>query len=135
MMPALLPDAFAATRGERCPSASAAAYRDAAAAWAETWAQPGDSQTVGLARAVASGSEVVDIFYRAAGIAHALDTLDLAELVPADQPHAEARHGAWAALLELAAPHGRPGESLPSTVRRLVGSNAAARAAYLLIIR
>lgn len=135
MIPALLPDAFAATRGERCPSATAAAYRDAAAAWAETWAQPGESQTVGLARAVASGSEVVDIFYRAANIAHALDTLDLTELVPADRPNAHLRHLAWAALLELVEPHRASGEELPATVRRLVGSNAAARAVYLLIIQ
>jgi len=135
VIPALLPDAFAATRGECCPNASAAAYRDAAAAWAETWARPGESQTLGFLRAVANGSEVVDIFYRAAGIAHALDTLDLAELVPADQPAAYLRYLTWARLLDLAASHRAPDERLPATVRRLVDSNADARAAYLLIIR
>lgn len=135
MIPALLPDAFAATRGECCPNASAAAYRDAAAAWAETWAQPGESQTLGFLRAVANGSEVVDIFYRAASIAHALDTLDLTELIPLDRPDAYLRYIHWARLLDLAASHRAPDEELPSTIRRLVGSNADVRAAYLLIIQ
>lgn len=135
MIPPLLPEAFAVTRGERPPAHSAAAYRAAAATWAETWARPDESQTVALARAVTNGSEVVDLFYRAAGIAHALDTLDLTELVPADQPNADLRCSTWAALLDLAAPHRAPGEQLRDTVQRLLRENVAARTVYLLILQ
>ncbi len=134
-MPPLLPEAFAVSRGSHLPRRPAADYRAAAAEAAKTWAHPDESPTVALARAVTGGSEVVDIFYRAAGVAHALDTLDLTELVPHDQPNADLRHKTWAALLQLAAPHRVPGEALRDTVQRLVCENAAARAIYLLIVQ
>lgn len=135
MMPPLLPEAFAVTCGSHLPRRSAADYRAAAAEWAETWARPGESPTVALARAVTSGSEVVDIFYRAAGVAHALDTLDLTELVPLDRPNADLRHKTWNALLQLVSPHRAPDEALQDTLQRVVCENAAARAVYLLVVQ
>ncbi|HKX46981.1 MAG TPA: hypothetical protein VJP77_09790 [Planctomycetota bacterium] len=134
MMPPLLPEAFAVARGSHLPRHSAAAYRAAALAWAESGALPNESQTVALARAVTGGCEVVDIFYRAAAISHALETLDLSELVPTDAPDAANRLSAWASLLELVEPNRAPGERLRDTVRRLLSDNVAARALYLLIL-
>src|SRR5262245_20479375 len=135
MIPPLLPEAVAVTNGERTPIHSAADFRAAAATFAETWAQPGESQTVALARAVVGGSEVVATLYRAAAVAHLLDTLDITELVPSDQLNASLRYVAWAALIELAGPHRKPDEELRDTVRRLLSTNAAARAVYLLILQ
>ena len=135
MMPPLLPEAFAVTRGSHLPRHCAAAYRAAALAWAETGARPDESQTVALARAVTDRCEVVDIFYRAAAIAHALDTLSLDELVPIDAPDAANRLSTWAALLELVEPNRAPGERLRDAVRRLLTENVAARAIYLLILQ
>jgi len=134
-MPPLLPEAFAVTRGSHLPRRSAAEYRAAAETWAEIWARPDESQTLALARAVANRCEVVDIFYRAAAIATAIDTLSLGELVPIDAPDAANRLSTWAALLELARPHRAPDEELRDTVRRLLTENVGARAIYLLLIQ
>lgn len=134
-MPLLLPEAVAVKNGEHLPRRSAAEYRAAAAEYAESWAQPGESQTVALARAVIDRSEVVATLYRAAAIAHALDALDLGELVPPDAPQAAHRRSTWAALLELARPHRAPDEELRDTVRRLLSENVAARAIYLLLLQ
>lgn len=131
----LLADAAMVARGERPPSASAAAYRSVALAWAETCADTDESPTVALARLVASGSPVVGDLYRAAAIAHALDALDLTELVPRDAPQASNRLAAWVGLLDLAAPHRAPDESLSATVRRLLGENVAVRALFVLILQ
>ena len=131
----LLADAFQVSTGERPPAHSAAAYRDAAAAWAETCADEGESPTVALARLVTRSSLAVNACYRAAAIAHALDALDLTELVPADAPDAAARRAAWADLLRLVEPHALPGELLPSTLRRVLGENLAARALWILLLQ
>lgn len=135
MMPPLLPEAFAVTRGSHLPRHSAADYRAAAATWAESWALPNESPTVALARSVTGGCEVVAIFYRASGVAHLLDTLDLGELVRHDAPEAANRRATWAALLELVTPHRAPDEELRDTVRRLLIENVAARAVYLLLLQ
>lgn len=135
MMPPLLPEAFAVTRGSHLPRHSAADYRAAAVAWAESWALPNESPTVALARSVTGGCEVVCIFYRAAAIACALDSLDLGELVPLDAPDAANRRATWAALLELVAPHRAPDEQLRDAVRRLLSENVAAAALYLLLLQ
>jgi len=134
MMPPLLPEAFAVTRGSHLPRHSAAEYRAAAATWAESWALPNESPTMALARSVTGGCKVVDIFYRAASVAHALETLDLAELVPLDEPDATHRRATWAALLELVRPHRAPDEELRDTVRRLLSESVACAAIYLLIL-
>ncbi len=134
-MNAILVDAAEAARGERAPAHSAAAYRATALAWAERCAQPNESPTVALARLCACGSGVVGDLYRAAAIAHALDALDLAELVPPDAPQAANRLATWAGLLDLAAPHRAPGEPLSATVRRLLAENMAVRALFLLILQ
>jgi hypothetical protein len=135
VIPPLLPEAFSVTRGSHLPRRSAADYRAAAATWAETWARPDESPTVALARAVTSGSEVVDIFYRAAAIACALDALSIDELVPPDAPDAHNRRAAWASLLDLCEPHRRDGEQLRDTLRRLLGSSLAVRCCFLLILQ
>lgn len=134
-MSSILVDAAETARGERTPAHSAAAYRDAALAWASRQARPEESPTVALARLCATGSMVVDLCYRAAAIAHALDTLDLGELVPPDAPHAANRRAAWAALLELVEPHRAPDEQLNTALRRLVGQNLALRCCFLLILQ
>jgi hypothetical protein len=130
----LLCDVVAVARGEVPPAHSAAAYRDAAARWAETAANPDESPTVALARLCASGSPVVAALYRAAAIATALETLDITDLVPTDERHAALRRAAWAGLLDLAEPHRRADETLRATVRRLLGENLAARAIFLTIL-
>ena len=134
-MSSILVDAAETARGERAPAHSAAAYRDAALAWASRQARPEESPTVALARLCATGSMVVDLCYRAAAIAHALDTLSLDELVPNDAPHADHRLATWAALLELVEPHRAPGERLSATLRRLLGENLAVRVTFLLILQ
>lgn len=135
MIPPLLPEAVAVTRGEFQPTRPAADYRAAAAEAAKTWAQPGDSETVALARAVVGGSEVVATLYRAAGVAHLLETLDITELVPSDQPNARLRYLTWAALVALARPHRASDEELRDAVRRLLNENVACRAIYLLLLQ
>jgi hypothetical protein len=135
VIPSLLPEAVAVTRGEFSPMRPAADYRAAAVEAAKSWAQPGDSETVALARAVVGGSEIVATLYRAAGVAHLLETLDITELVPSEQSNASLRYTTWAALLELARPHRAPDEELRDTVRRLLSENVAARAVYLLILQ
>ena len=134
-MSSILVEAAETARGERAPAHSAAAYRDAALAWAARQARPEESPTVALARLCASGSMVVDLCYRAAAIAHALDTLDLGELVPLDAPDAANRLATWAALLELVEPHRAPGEHLNATLRRLLGANLAVRVTFLLLLQ
>ena len=79
--------------------------------------------------------DIVATLYRAAGVAHLLETLDITELVPSDQPSASLRYTTWAAMLELAQPHRAPDEELRDTVRRLLSENVAARAIYLLILQ
>jgi hypothetical protein len=133
-MPPLLPEAFAVTRGSHLPRRSAAEYRAAAAEEAKAWAQPGDSETVALARAVTGRSEITGIFYHAAGVAHLLETLDITELVPSDRPNASLRYTTWASMLELVRPHRAPDEELRDTVRRLLNENASARALWILIV-
>lgn len=134
-MSAIFVDAAETARGERAPAHSAAAYRAAALSWAYRQTRPKETPTVALARLCATGSMVVDYCYRAAAIAHALDTLDLAELVPHDAPDAANRLATWAALLDLAEPHRAPGERLNATVRRLLGHNFAVRVLFLLILQ
>lgn len=131
----LLADALKVSRGERTPAASAAAYHDAAAEWAETCADAGESHTVALARLCANGSSVVRACYRAAAIARLLDDLDTSELLPDDAPDVASRRAVWADLLKLIAPHARPGEPLPSTMRRMLDENLAARTTYLLLLK
>ena len=134
-MSSILVDAAETARGERAPAHSAAAYRAAALSWAARQARPDESPTLALARLCASGSMVVDHCYRAAAIAHALDTLELDELVPFDAPDAANRRAAWGDLLLLIAPHRALGEPLAATFRRLLGSNLAVRVAFLLILQ
>ncbi|MCK6570167.1 hypothetical protein L6V77_03550 [Myxococcota bacterium] len=134
-MSSILVEAAETARGERAPAHSAAAYRDAAIAWASRQARPEESPTVALARLCATGSMVVDLCYRAAAIAHALDTLDLGELVPPDAPDAANRLSTWAALLSLVEPHRALGERLNATLRRLLGENLAVRVTFLLILQ
>lgn len=134
-MSSVLVEAAEIARGERAPAHSAAAYRDAALAWASRQARPDESPTLALARLCATGSMVVDLCYRAAAIAHALDTLDLGELVPPDAPHAVNRRAAWAALLELVEPHRAPGEPLNVALRRLLHANLAVRVTFLLVLQ
>lgn len=134
-MSSILVEAAETARGERAPAHSAAAYRAAALSWASRQARPEESPTVALARLCATGSMVVDLCYRAAAIAHALDTLDLGELVPPDAPDAANRLATWASLLDLADAHRAPGERLNATVRRLLGANLAVRVLFLLILQ
>ena len=134
-MSSILVDAAETARGERAPAHSAAAYRDAALAWASRQARPDESPTVALARLCATGSTVVDSCYRAAAIAHALDTLDLSELVPFDAPDAALRRAAWADLLQLVAPHRASDEPLNVAVRRLLGANLAVRVLFVLLLQ
>ncbi|MCK6445976.1 MAG: hypothetical protein L6Q99_06245 [Planctomycetes bacterium] len=134
-IPPLFPEAVAVTRGEFQPTRPADDYRAAAVEAAKSWAQPGDSETVALARAVVGGSEVVSTLYRAAGVAHLLETLDITELVPSDQPNARLRYLTWAAFLELVRPHRAQDEDYTDTVRRLLNGNVAARAIYLLLLQ
>jgi len=131
----LIADAALVARGECAPTASAAAYRAAALSWAETCAHEDETPTVALARLCASGSGIVGNLYRAAAIAHAIDALDLTELVPLDAPQASNRHAAWVGLLDLVAPHRAPLEPLSATVRRLLGTNMAVRALFVLILQ
>lgn len=131
----LVADAAQVARGQRPPAASAVAYRAAALAWAERCADEDESPTVALARLCAKGSTVVSDLYRAAAIAHALDALDLTELVPTEAHQAANRLATWAALLELVAPHRAPDEPLSTTVRRLLGENLAVRALFILILQ
>jgi hypothetical protein len=134
-MSSILVEAAETARGERAPAHSAAAYRDAALAWAARQARPEESPTVALARLCATGSMVVDLCYRAAAIAHSLDTLDLGELVPPDAPDATNRREAWNALLQLVEPHRAPDEPLNAALRRLLGQNLAVRVTFLLILQ
>lgn len=131
----LLVDAMLVSRGERPPGHSAAAYRATASAWAETCADAGESSTVALARLVANGSSEVDACYRAAAIAQLVDDLDPSELMPDDAPDVGARRAAWTDLLRLVEPHARKGESLPITLRRVLGENLAARTVYILLLK
>jgi hypothetical protein len=131
----ILADAAQVARGERPPTAPAAAYRAAALAWAERCADEGESPTVALARLCAKGSPIVSDLYRAAAIAHALDALDLTELVPPEAHEAANRLATWAALLELVAPLRATNEHLNATVRRLLGENLAVRALFILILQ
>lgn len=78
---------------------------------------------------------MVGDLYRAAAVAHALDELDLTELVPSDAPQSANRLATWAGLLALAAPHRAPDEPLSATVRRLLGENMAVRAIFILILQ
>lgn len=130
-----LADALKVSRGERVPAHSAAAYRVAASTWAETCADEDESPTVALARLCANGSSLVGACYRAAAIASLLDDLDPDELLPADAPDTSARRAAWADLLRLVGPHATPGESLPTTLRRVLGENLAARTVYILLLQ
>jgi hypothetical protein len=134
-MSSILVEAAETARGERAPAHSAAAYRDAALAWASRQARPEESPTVALARLCATGSMVVDLCYRAAAIATALDSLSLDDLVPPDAPDAANRRATWAALLELVEPHRAPDEPFNATVRRLLGANLAVRVTFLLILQ
>lgn len=131
----ILIDAAEVARGARPPTHSAAAYRAAALGWAERVADEDESPTVSLARLCATGSPIVRDLYRAASIAHALDTLDLGELVPTEAHQADNRLATWTALLDLAAPHRLPNETLSAAVRRLLGENLAARALFILILQ
>ncbi len=88
-----------------------------------------------FARLAASRSLGLEILYRAAAIARALDDLDPSDLIPMDEPDADARRIAWADLLRLVEPHALPGEPLPSTLRRMLRDNLAARSIYLLILQ
>ena len=131
----LLADALKVSRGERAPAASAAAYRDVAAAWAETCADADESQTVALARLCANGSSVVRACYRAAAIARLLDDLDTSELLPDDAPDVASRRAVWADLIALVRPHALPGEPMPKAMRRMLDRNLAARTTYLLLLK
>ncbi len=131
----LIADAALVARGECAPAASARAYRAAALAWAETCANEDETPTVALARLCANGSGIVGDLYRAASIAHAIDALDLTELVPRDAHQAYNRLTAWSDLLRLVAPHRAPLEPLSATVRRLLGNNMAVRALFVLILQ
>jgi hypothetical protein len=134
-MSSILLDAAETARGERAPTHAASEYRAAALAWASRQARPDEDATAALARLCATGSMVVESCYRAAAIAHALDTLDLGELVPLDAPHAALRRAAWASLLELVEPHRAPDEPLNSALRRLLGANLALRCCFLLLLQ
>lgn len=131
----LIADAALVARGECAPTASAAAYRAAALSWAETCAHEDETPTVALARLCASGSGIVGDLYRAAAIAHALDELDITELVPRDAHQAYNRLATWSGLLQLVAPHREPLERLSATVRRRLGTNMAVRALFVLILQ
>jgi len=87
---------------------------------------------VTFARLAASRSLGLEILYRAAAIAKALDDLDPSDLIPAD---ADARRVAWDDLLCLVDPHGLPGETPPSTLRRMLRDNLACRALWLLLLQ
>lgn len=131
----LLSEAFSVAEGACPPAHPRRAYLDAAVVWATSQARPGESQDVALARLCASGSVVVGACYRAAAIASLLDDLDPDELLPEDAPDVGAYRRAWADFLKLIAPHGRPGEPLPTTLRRLLGENVAACAMYVLLLQ
>lgn len=83
-MSELVAEAVSVAQGACPPAHSPAAYVDAAALWAESCADEGESPTVALARLVASGSVEVDACYRASAIASLLDNLDPDELLPRD---------------------------------------------------
>lgn len=134
-MNSILVDAAETARGERAPTHAASEYRAVALAWAARQARPEESPTVALARLCATGSMVVGDLYRAAAIAHALDTLDFGELVPPDAPDAANRLATWAALLDLADAHRAPGERLNATLRRLLGANLAVRVLFILLLQ
>ena len=85
-----------------------------------------------FARLAASRSLGLEVLYRAAAIAKALDDLDPSDLIPAD---ADTRRIAWADLLRLVEPHALPGEALPSTLRRMLRDNLACRALWLLLLQ
>ena len=131
----MLSEALSVARGECPPRHSGPEYLAETLRWAERQGRAGESATVTFARLAACGSVGLEVLYRAAAIARALDDLDPSELIPGDEPDATTRRAAWHDLLLLVEPHALPGETLPSTLRRVLGENLAARAIYLLILQ
>lgn len=131
----MLSEALSVARGESPPRHSRSEYLSEAVRWAARQEQAGETPPVTFARLAASRSVGLEVLYRAAAIARALDDLDPSDLIPVDEPDADARRIAWADLLRLVEPHGLPSETLPSTLRRMLRENLAARSIYLLILQ
>lgn len=128
----MLSEALSVARGKAPPRHSRAEYLSEALRWAARQEQTGETPPVTFARLAASRSLGLEILYRAAAIAKALDDLDPSDLIPAD---ADARRIAWDDLLRLVEPHALPGEPLPRTLRRMLRDNLACRALWLLLLQ
>ena len=131
----MLSEALAVTRGECPPRRPRSEYLSEALRWAARQEQRGETPTETFAHLAASRSLGLEVLYRAAAIARALDDLDPSDLIPMDEPDADVRRLAWADLLRLVEPHALPGEPLSSTLRRMLRDNLAARSIYLLILQ
>ncbi len=128
----MIAEAIAVAAGECPPRHSSRDYLAEAERWAARQGRAGETTTESFARLTVTRSPAVDVLYRAAACARALDDLDASELIPSDAP---APRAAWTDLLALVAPHARPGETLPETLRRMLRDNLAARALWILLLQ
>lgn len=131
-MSAVTAEAIGVARGECPPHHSEREYLAEVERWAARHRRAEETPTDALTRLTVGRAPAVEVLYRAAAIARALDDLDPTDLIPSD---AAERRAAWADLLRLIEPHAFAGESLSRTLRRLLRDNLAARALWLLILQ